>query len=550
MYLHEYSKWKNNKNLDKELKKELLLMNDQELIESFSTNLEFGTGGLRGIMGPGTNRVNIYTIRKATIGFANYLINQHKTNGVAISFDNRHNSREFAFEAAKVLTAKNIPVFLFKNLRPTPMLSYAVRHFGLSGGIMITASHNPKEYNGYKAYNELGGQLITEEAGLVIDYVNKVDNFFDDFKLNKALLTIIDEDFDNIYLNEVKKISLNDDQKIVKVLYSPLHGTGGTVIPKLLNSLNFNVKVVDDQMVVDPNFSKSKSSNPEEKEAFELALLYAETVKPDLILLTDPDADRLGAAFLHNNGYELLNGNQISVILINYILENYKSLEKGFIYKTIVTTNLIDAIVKKYSNIQLVETLTGFKYIVHESEQNKNLGNFLFGCEESYGFLVNDFVRDKDAVQAALLLTELTNHLKNKGLTVIDYLNNIFELNGFYYEHTESIELKGLDGKEKINTIMTHFRKNNLNIDSFKVDHYDDYLNQVSKKDGKETKLKFEPSNVLKFYNEQGEWIVLRPSGTEPKIKIYFSVKDQSTLLAKNKAFNLLTEINEILDKL
>lgn len=424
MYLNEYAKWKNNRDLNKDLKDELLLMNDKDIIESFSRNLEFGTGGLRGIMGPGTNRINVYTIRKATFGFAKYLISTKQTRGVAISYDNRKNSKEFAYEAASVLTSNNIPVFLFDELRPTPMLSYAVRHFGLSGGIMITASHNPKEYNGYKAYNSLGGQLIPVEADQVIDYVNNIENIFEEFKLNKALLTIIDESFDNIYLNEVKKTSLTTSNKQIKVLYSPLHGTGGKVIPKLLDSQGYNVKVVDEQMIADPSFSKTKSSNPEEKEAFELALLYAQKIKPDIILLTDPDADRLGAAVRHNDEYTLLNGNQIAVIMINYILENKKDFNNtGYIYKTIVTTNLIDEIVKKYKNVKLIETLTGFKYIAEQAELIKDSGAFLFGCEESYGYLASSFVRDKDAVQAAYLLTEIQSYLKDKNLSMLDYLN-------------------------------------------------------------------------------------------------------------------------------
>lgn len=551
MYITEYSKWKNYENLDKELKKELLLMSDKDIIESFSQNLEFGTGGLRGIMGPGTNRVNVYTIRKATLGFANYLINTNQTRGVAISYDNRKNSKVFAYEAAKVLTSKNIKTYLFESLRPTPMLSYAVRHFGLSGGIMITASHNPKEYNGYKAYNSLGGQLTLDEADKVISYVNKVEDIFEEFNMNDSLLNIVDESFDNIYLNEVKKISTKNTNKNIKVLYSPLHGTGGEVIPKLLKSEGYNIKVVDEQMKVDPNFSKAKSSNPEEKEAFEMAYLYAETVKPDLILLTDPDADRLGASVLHNDKYQMLNGNQIAVVMINYVLENFKFIDKeAYVYKTIVTTNLIDEMVNSYKHVNLKETLTGFKFIADEAEKIKDTHIFLFGCEESYGYLRSDFVRDKDAVQAAYLLTEIQSYLKDNESTMIDYLNSIYKKYGYYYEHTESITLKGLDGKEKINTIMEHFRTNSLNIKNFNVNKFEDYLNNKRYINNKEEPLNFDKSNVLKFYNEDGEWITLRPSGTEPKIKIYFSVKDSSLNKAKEKALFLLDEIMHIVNNL
>jgi len=551
MYVKEYSKWQNYKKLDKELKKELMLMSDKDIIESFSQNLEFGTGGLRGIMGPGTNRVNVYTIRKATLGFANYLINANKTKGVAISYDNRKNSKEFAHEAAKVLTSKNIKTYLFESLRPTPMLSYAVRHFGLSGGIMITASHNPKEYNGYKAYNHLGGQLTLDEADEVIEHVNKVEDIFEDFKMNNSLLNIVDESFDNIYLNEVKKISIKDTKKEPTILFSPLHGTGGQVIPKLLKKEGYNIKVVDEQMNPDPNFSKAKSSNPEEEEAFEMSYLYAETVKPDLILLTDPDADRLGASVLHDGTYQMLNGNQIAVIMVNYILENFKYIDKeGFVYKTIVTTNLIDEIVNSYQHVNLKETLTGFKFIAEEAEKIKDSHIFLFGCEESYGYLKSSFVRDKDAVQAAYLLSEIQGYLKDNDRTMVDYLNSIYKKYGYYYEHTESIVLKGLDGKEKIDNIMKHFRENPLNIKNFTVVTFEDYLNSVKTTNNKTEKLDFEKSNVLKFYNESGEWITLRPSGTEPKIKIYFSVKDINLNSAKEKALFLLDEIMNVVNNL
>lgn len=551
MYIKEYSKWQNYKKLDKELKKELMLMSDKDIIESFSQNLEFGTGGLRGIMGPGTNRVNVYTIRKATLGFANYLINSNQTKGVAISYDNRKNSKEFAHEAAKVLTSKNIKTYLFESLRPTPMLSYAVRHFGLSGGIMITASHNPKEYNGYKAYNHLGGQLTLDEADEVIEHVNKVEDIFEDFKMNHSLLNIVDESFDNIYLNEVKKISIKDTKKEPTILFSPLHGTGGQVIPKLLKKEGYNIKVVDEQMNPDPNFSKAKSSNPEEEEAFEMSYLYAETVKPDLILLTDPDADRLGASVLHDGTYQMLNGNQIAVIMVNYILENFKYIDKeGFVYKTIVTTNLIDEIVNSYQHVNLKETLTGFKFIAEEAEKIKDSHIFLFGCEESYGYLKSSFVRDKDAVQAAYLLSEIQSYLKDNDSTMVDYLNSIYKKYGYYYEHTESIVLKGLDGKEKIDNIMKHFRENPLNIKNFNVVTFEDYLNSVKTTNNKTEKLDFEKSNVLKFYNESGEWITLRPSGTEPKIKIYFSVKDINLNSAKEKALFLLDEIMNVVNNL
>ena len=543
-YEKRYQFWLNQKDLDPKLLEELIELNEEQIEEVFYNDLSFGTGGLRGLMGVGTNRVNVYTIRKATLGFANYLIKNGKTGGVAIAYDNRHYSKEFAKEAAMVLAAQGIKSYLYENLRPTPMLSFAVRYFKASGGIMITASHNPKTYNGYKAYNETGAQLSPFEAEQVIDEVSLIENPFEIDYIDNDLIQYIDSSLDAIYLNEVEKISILDVKKDLKIVYSPLHGTGGPIIPSFLKDKGYDVYPYEPQMIVDPSFSNTKSSNPEEIEAYEETIRYAKEINAEVIMITDPDADRLGIAVKHNNTYELWSGNQTAVIELYYILSEKKKKgelpQSGFVYKTNVTSDLIEVIAKSYG-MQVETTLTGFKFIGEKAELNKNKGTYMFGAEESYGSLVSDFVRDKDAVQAVYLLSEIANFCKMRKMTLIDYLNEIYAKFGYYFEYTKSITLLGLSGLEKINLLMKHFRENPPKIKGKKLLSYDDIDAGIHIENGLETKLDYPKSNVLKYYYEDHTWIVFRPSGTEPKIKIYFGTKGKSM----NEAMSYIQILSE-----
>ena len=543
-YEKRYQFWLNQKDLDPKLLEELIELNEEQIEEVFYNDLSFGTGGLRGLMGVGTNRVNVYTIRKATLGFANYLTKNGKTGGVAIAYDNRHYSKEFAKEAAMVLAAQGIKSYLYENLRPTPMLSFAVRHFKASGGIMITASHNPKTYNGYKAYNETGAQLNPDEAEQVISEISKIENPFEIDYVDNELIHPIDSSLDDIYLHEVEKISVLDVKKDLKIVYSPLHGTGGPIIPSFLKSKGYDVYPYEPQMIVDPSFSNTKSSNPEEHEAYEETIRYAKELNAEIIMITDPDADRLGIAVKHNNTYELLSGNQTAVIELYYILFEKKKKgmlpKSGFVYKTNVTSDLIEVIAKSYG-MHVETTLTGFKFIGERAELNKDKGTYMFGAEESYGSLVSDFVRDKDAVQAVYLLSEIANYCNERKMTLIDYLNEIYAKFGYYYEYTKSITLLGLSGLEKINLLMKHFRENPPKIKGKKLLSYDDIDAGIHIENGLETKLDYPKSNVLKYYYEDHTWIVFRPSGTEPKIKIYFGTKGKSM----NEAMSYIQILSE-----
>lgn len=530
-YLKKYQFWLNQQDLDPNLLEELISLNEEQIEEVFYSDLSFGTGGLRGLMGVGTNRVNVYTIRKATLGFARYLKKLNHPGGVAISYDNRHYSQVFAKEAAMVLAACGIKSYLFENLRPTPMLSFAVRHFKAAGGIMITASHNPKTYNGFKAYDHTGAQLNLIDAEHVIDEINKIENPFEIDAIDNDLIHLVKSDFDQIYLREVKTIKINSVKKDLKIVYSPLHGTGGPIIPSFLRKEGYLVYPYEPQMIIDPAFSHTKSSNPEDKEAYEKTIEYANQIDADLVLVTDPDADRLGIAVRHDDKFQLLTGNQTAAIELYYILTQRKKLgklpKKGYVYTTNVTTDLIKVMAESYG-MHVVTTLTGFKFIGEKAEHHKNLGEYVFGCEESYGSLVKDFVRDKDAVQAVYMLAEIANYCHEQGQTLVDYLNEIYTTYGYYYEYTKSITLLGLSGLEKMKSLMTHFKKHPPILMNQKLVAFDDIDKGVRVSHGVSTKLDLPKSNVLKYYYEDLTWITFRPSGTEPKIKIYFGTKQNT----------------------
>jgi len=553
-YHENYQFWLKQDTMDPVLKQELLQLNEEEIKEVFYTDLSFGTGGLRGLMGVGTNRINLYTIRKATSGFSKYLKKNQIKGGIAIAYDNRKDSKRFAHECAMVLAAEQIDSYLFESLRPTPMLSYAVRYFKCAGGIMITASHNPKEYNGYKAYDQTGAQLNPGAAEAVIKETNSITNPFSIEIVDDAHIHYIDSSFDDIYLEEVETIRINDsEEKRVKIVYSPLHGTGGEIIPKFLKKEGYDIYPYAPQMIVDPTFPNTKSSNPEEAIAYEETINYAKTIDADIVMVTDPDADRLGIAIKHGNDYHLLTGNQTAVIELYYILSEKKknhSLPKGgYVYTTNVTSNLIPIIAKSF-DMQVVTTLTGFKFIGEQAELNKDKGIYIFGCEESYGSLIKDFVRDKDAVQAVYMLSEIAEYAKEHQMTLIDYLEQIYQNYGYYYEFTKSITMTGLSGIEKINEIMTYFRSNPPVIEGKKLISYDDILTGIHVKGHHQSKLSYPSQNVLKYDYEDDTWIVMRPSGTEPKIKIYYGTKQSSMHEAKTFVQQLSDSIITIIEKI
>ncbi len=539
-YKNTYELWLAEPTLSEEHRKELLSYSEKEIEDAFYQEVSFGTGGIRGLMGIGPNRVNIYTIRKATLGLAKDLLMHKKLGGVAISYDNRKDSKTFAYEAAKVLAACNIKSFVYSELRPTPMLSYAVRYHKASAGIMITASHNPKEYNGYKVYNESGAQLNVEEADRVINQIKMITSPFGIPVLQNDLIHTISKEVEFDYLKEVETISIKNEPKQIKLVYSPLHGTGGTVIPQLLKKHGYDVYPVSSQMIVDPAFSATKSSNPEDEASYEVSLEYAKKLDADMILVTDPDADRLGIAVKHEGNYHLLSGNQTAALTLQYLLTNKKA-EKGFVYTTVVTSALVKDIANHF-NQKIGETLTGFKFIGEQANLNEGKIPYLFGCEESYGSLIKDFVRDKDAVQAVFMLAEIGNHFKLQGLTLVDYLNSIYKQFGYYVEHTQNIELKGIKGTQKIKSIMNYFRENGLHIPSFNVSKTTDYINgHINPND-----IVLPASDVIKFESHQG-FIVFRPSGTEPKLKIYFSTKQDDQTLAENYVKLLVKEVMDII---
>jgi len=552
-YMKNYEFWLNQEQLDELLKHELLGLSDEEIKEAFYTELGFGTGGLRGLMGVGTNRINVYTIRRATLGFARFLKKQPHKGGVAISYDNRKDSQFFAKQAAMVLAAEGIKSYLFESLRPTPMLSFAVRHFQCSGGIMITASHNPKAYNGYKAYDHTGSQLNLKDADQVIDEINHIDTLFEIPVTDNDLITYIDSSFDDIYLSKVKEISIHQLEKKVKIVYSPLHGTGGSVIPKFLKQEGYDVHPYLPQMEVDSTFGTLKSSNPEEAQAFERTINFGKNIHADLVMVTDPDADRLGIAVKHHDTYRLLTGNQTAAIELYYILSERKKLntlpKQGAVYTTNVSTDLIKMIAESYQ-MKVVTTLTGFKFIGEKAEEHKDTHEYMFGCEESYGSLIKDFVRDKDAVQAVYLLAEIANYLKLQNKTIMDYLEEIYQAYGYYFEYTHSMTLAGILGIEKIDLIMDYFRRRPLHIEGRTLLGYDDILKGVHMEGEMESPLPFPTSNVLKYYYDHDTWVVLRPSGTEPKIKIYYGTKASSMAEAQHFIFELNKHVLAMIESL
>lgn len=564
-YLKEYKRWMNSKFIDDETKKELesIKNNDKEIEDRFYKELEFGTAGLRGVIGAGTNRMNKYTVSKATQGLANFIISQKgQERGVAISYDSRNMSKEFSEVAALCLNANGIKTYLFDSLRPVPELSYAVRKLNCISGIMITASHNPPKYNGYKVYWEDGAQIVAPIDKLIIDEVNKINDYEEAKSMDKAqaikegLYNIIGKEIDDSYMIELKKLILNQDiikeQADLKIVYTPLHGTGNIPVQRILKELGFkNVYVVPEQEKPDGNFPTVDYPNPEDKKAFKLALELAKQRDADIVLATDPDADRLGvyAKDEKTGEYMAFTGNMSGMLIAEYILSQKK--EKGILpangalITTIVSTDLAKAIAKKY-NLEIFEVLTGFKYIGEKIKEFEQIENYTyeFGFEESYGCLIGTHARDKDGIAAVMSLCEAAAYYKTKGLTLWDQMINIYKEYGYYKEDTKSITLEGADGAEKIKRILNNLRKNPLErIGEYQVLEFRDYNQSTIKnmQTGEITKTELPKSNVLYYALEENAWCCIRPSGTEPKIKCYVGVKGET----EEKANQMLEELEE-----
>lgn len=525
---------------DKNIIKEMMNNNPVALEDAFYRELEFGTGGLRGIMGIGTNRMNKYTVAMATQGLCNYLQNATKNRPIkiAIAYDSRNNSRYFSEVCAEVISANNIEVFLFDDIRPTPELSFAIRHLNCNAGIVITASHNPKEYNGYKVYWNDGGQLVPPHDKNIIETIRKIKSIDEvKFNGNSQLIHIIGSDIDNIYINKLKTLSLHpaiiEKNKNLSIVYSPLHGTGRDIVPQTLKAFGFeNVNCVKEQSIADGNFPTVESPNPENAEALSMAIDYAKSIDADLVMATDPDSDRVGIAVKNAQGeFLLLNGNMTASIIIYYLCQqwknNHKLTGKEFIVKTIVTTELLKDIANFY-NVKCYDVLTGFKYIAEQIRLLEGKEQFIGGGEESYGYLIGDFVRDKDAVISCCIIAEIAAWCKENGKSLIDTLYDIYSEFGFYKEFLLSLTKKGISGNQEIENMMKDYRNNPpKTINGKKVTMIKDYLSLKSYNIEKQNEedILLPKSNVLQFFLEDNTKITVRPSGTEPKIKFYFSVK-------------------------
>ncbi|TPR18196.1 phospho-sugar mutase [Apilactobacillus timberlakei] len=574
-YKEDYQNWLAQKELAESVKLDLQKMknNDEEIEDAFGNQMSFGTAGMRGLMGAGMNRMNIYTIRQATEGLASYmdtLDDKQKQRGVAISFDSRYHSKEFAYETARVLGAHGIKSFVFDDIRPTPELSFTIRHLNTFAGVMITASHNPMQYNGYKIYGEDGGQMPPKASDMITTYARKASDVFTIKVANirdlrkHQLLDVIGEDVDEAYLTNAHKVNVNHELiqevgKDLKFVYTPLHGTGKVLCRRALENAGFkNYSIVPEQTISDPEFPTVDFPNPEFPEAFNLSIKLGKKVGADVLIATDPDADRLGAAVRQpDNSYKLMTGNQIASVLLDYILkakqDNHELPADGIVVKSIVSTELATKIANNY-NIEMKNVLTGFKYIaeqIHNFEQNHD-HTFLFGFEESFGYLIKPFVRDKDAIQSTILLAEVAAYYKQQGKTLYDGLQSMYEKYGYFKEKTISKMFEGIDGKDKMAKIMNELRSNPM--DSFnnsKVVALEDFATATqTNQDGSTKKINLPKSNVLKYWLEDGTWIAIRPSGTEPKVKFYIGTEDQTQAKANQRLDSYVNAVNQLIEKL
>ncbi|HEU3287031.1 phospho-sugar mutase [Streptococcus pneumoniae] len=566
-YQENYQKWVDFVELPDYLRQDLENMDEKTKEDAFYTNLEFGTAGMRGLVGAGTNRINIYVVRQATEGLARLIESKggnEKERGVAIAYDSRHFSPEFAFESAAVLAKHGIKSYVFESLRPTPELSFAVRHLNCFAGIMVTASHNPAPFNGYKVYGEDGGQMPPHDADALTTYIRAIENPFAvevaDVEIEKAsgLIEVIGEAVDIEYLKEVKDININpalieEFGKDMKIVYTPLHGTGEMLARRALAQAGFDsVQVVEAQATADPDFSTVTSPNPESQAAFALAEELGRQVGADVLVATDPDADRVGVEVLQKDGsYLNLSGNQIGAIMAKYILEAHKNAgtlpENAALCKSIVSTDLVTKIAESYG-ATMFNVLTGFKFIAEKIQEfeEKHNHTYMMGFEESFGYLIKPFVRDKDAIQAVLVVAELAAYYRSRGLTLADGIEEIYKEYGYYAEKTISVTLSGVDGAEQIKAIMAKFRNNaptEWNATATTV--VEDFKAQTATvADGTVTNLTTPPSDVLKYTLADGSWIAVRPSGTEPKIKFYIAVVGETNEESQAKIANIEAEIN------
>lgn len=566
-YTENFQKWLDFEQLPDYLRQELLSMDEKTKEDAFYTNLEFGTAGMRGYIGAGTNRINIYVVRQATEGLAKLIETkgeEAKKRSVAIAYDSRHFSPEFAFESAQVLAQHGIKSYVFEALRPTPELSFAVRHLNAYAGIMVTASHNPAPFNGYKVYGQDGGQLPPADADALTDFIRAIENPFAvelaDLDENKSsgLIQVIGEDVDMEYLREVKDVNINQDLinnfgKDMKIVYTPLHGTGEMLTRRALAQAGFeSVVVVESQAKADPDFSTVKSPNPESQAAFALAEELGREVEADVLVATDPDADRLGVEIRQPDGsYKNLSGNQIGAIIAKYILEAHKTAgtlpENAALAKSIVSTELVTKIAESYG-ATMFNVLTGFKFIAEKIQEfeEKHNHTYMFGFEESFGYLIKPFVRDKDAIQAVLLVAEIAAYYRSRGLTLADGIDEIYKEYGYFAEKTISVTLSGVDGAAEIKKIMDKFRENGpKQFNNTDIVLLEDFQKQTAtKNDGTISNLTTPPSNVLKYTLADDSWIAVRPSGTEPKIKFYIATIGDTLDIAQEKIANIETEIN------
>ncbi|VIW83373.1 phosphoglucomutase [Streptococcus pneumoniae] len=566
-YQENYQKWVDFVELPDYLRQDLENMDEKTKEDAFYTNLEFGTAGMRGLVGAGTNRINIYVVRQATEGLARLIESKggnEKERGVAIAYDSRHFSPEFAFESAAVLAKHGIKSYVFESLRPTPELSFAVRHLNCFAGIMVTASHNPAPFNGYKVYGEDGGQMPPHDADALTTYIRAIENPFAvevaDVETEKAsgLIEVIGEAVDVEYLKEVKDVNINpalieEFGKDMKIVYTPLHGTGEMLTRRALAQAGFDsVQVVEAQATADPDFSTVTSPNPESQAAFALAEELGRQVGADVLVATDPDADRVGVEVLQKDGsYLNLSGNQIGAIMAKYILEAHKNAgtlpENAALCKSIVSTDLVTKIAESYG-ATMFNVLTGFKFIAEKIQEfeEKHNHTYMMGFEESFGYLIKPFVRDKDAIQAVLVVAELAAYYRSRGLTLADGIEEIYKEYGYYAEKTISVTLSGVDGAEQIKAIMAKFRNNapkEWNTTAIAV--VEDFKAQTATvADGTVTNLTTPPSDVLKYTLADGSWIAVRPSGTEPKIKFYIAVVGETNEESQAKIANIEAEIN------
>ncbi|MGX7014374.1 phospho-sugar mutase [Vagococcus silagei] len=566
-----YKQWSDFNELDQKVRTDLEeVENDEhELEDAFFAPLEFGTAGMRGVLGAGINRMNIYTIRQAAKGLALFIESlgeEAKKRGVAIAYDCRYQSKEFAMVSAGTLATHGIKSYVFESLRPTPELSYAVRELNCISGIMITASHNPSNYNGFKVYGEDGGQMPPKDADAVIEFVRSIENpliiAVPSAEQEKEFVSIIGADIDEPYLEKVKSVTidqelLNRSAKDLKLIFTPLHGTGKMLGEKALLNAGFTgFEFVPEQAVADPDFTTVKSPNPEDSAAFEYAIKLGKEKNADLLIATDPDADRLGAAVkLPNGEYQVLSGNQIGSLMLQYILDAKKRTgtlnQNSAALKSIVSSELATSIATKY-DVEMINVLTGFKFIAEKIKEFEATGShtFVFGFEESYGYLVQPFVRDKDAIQALVLIAEMTTYYKEQGLTLYDVLLEIYKEHGFYTEKTISFTFSGIDGIEKIKNIMLQLREQKITkVGDYKIAIQEDYDTDVCENllSGEVTSIGLPKSNVLKYYLEDGSWFAVRPSGTEPKVKIYLSVKGDTKEASATKFSQLEEAITKLL---